>query len=389
MLRKHQESSASCKLSTCLARPPLWSRFTPSLLPLIPTSTNCDFRNCTNEAYTPGRRLFCSPAKLPTTQRFLVSLPTGSPQPILQRVQLCPAQLQAMSLGSLHPPAAAVQATARRSPSAARCPRGAARLREVRGWASGHIAEIYCSHGTAESGESCPATSPASRTPHCSGLGRGRYVPEKAAVADDTTTPLAHRVRQRIWAEKQFSRPQRCQRAQPVSLVGGAELFHLRRLHPCRDRTPLRLPGLAARVSRATGAARLRSALTYARGAGRARAASEHAQMGSLQGWLRPPGRSGFGLSFVLSWPFFPKAAVHGEAVFPPANILLWSFFNADRNLKAQCGEHLYTLHLDHTVLSILQFLLIFSRYVCMFIIVIQTLQSKLLCWTIWKWQTS
>lgn len=64
------------------------------------------------------------------------------------------------------------------------------------------------------------------------------YVPEEAAVADDTTTPLAHRVRQRIRAEEQLSRAQPRQRAQPVPPVGGAELFHFRRLHPRRTLSP-------------------------------------------------------------------------------------------------------------------------------------------------------
>ena len=149
-------------------------------------------------ATAPGRRLFHSPAKLPTTKRFRLSLPTGSPQPILQRVQLCPAQLQAMSLGSLQPPAAAVQATARRSPSAARCPRGAARLSEVRGWASGQHRGDLVQPRPGRVGGELPRYVPGIPDPALFGLGRERYVPEKAAVADDTTTPLAHRVRQRI-----------------------------------------------------------------------------------------------------------------------------------------------------------------------------------------------
>lgn len=91
---------------------------------------------------------------------------------------------------------------------------------------------------------------------------RAPYVPEKAAVADNATTPLAHRVRQGIGAEEQLSRAQGRQGAQPVSPVGGAELFHLQRLHPfhsLRTSDANRVPQLAG-FSRAAGVARLRPA---------------------------------------------------------------------------------------------------------------------------------
>lgn len=138
-------------------------------------------------------------------------------------------------------PAAAAQGTAKRSLSAARRPR------EPLIWGSAGLgiwaapARPCAATARGSPGEGCP---PPPRPQHPGPLtaldsgGRGRYVPEEAAVADDTTTPLAHRVRQRIRAEKQLSGAQWRQRTQPVSPVGGAELFHLRRLHPRRAPAP-------------------------------------------------------------------------------------------------------------------------------------------------------
>lgn len=61
---------------------------------------------------------------------------------------------------------------------------------------------------------------------------RAPYVPQETAIADDTTTPLAHGVRQGVAAEEQLPEAQWGHGAQPVSPVGGRELFHLQRLHP-------------------------------------------------------------------------------------------------------------------------------------------------------------
>lgn len=111
------------------------------------------------------------------------------------------------------------------------------------------------------------------------------YVPEEAAVADDATTPLAHRVRQGIGAEQQLSRAQRGQGAQPVSPVGGAELFHLRRLHPFASSA--RQMSAASRSWLLAGSREPRACALRAharRGAGRTRrgrGAPEHAQTGS------------------------------------------------------------------------------------------------------------
>lgn len=90
-----------------------------------------------------------------------------------------------------------------------------------------------------------------------------------------------------------------------------AETGHLRRL-----------PGLAARVSWATGRGPA-PAHTYARGAGRARAASEHAQMGSLPGGPGRPGRGGVSCHLCSPDRAFLGRRCRERRFFSPANIFL------------------------------------------------------------------
>lgn len=61
------------------------------------------------------------------------------------------------------------------------------------------------------------------------------YVPQETAIADDATTPLAHSVRQGVGAEEQLPGAQWGHGTQPISPVGGCELFHLQCLHHSTD----------------------------------------------------------------------------------------------------------------------------------------------------------
>lgn len=187
-----------------------------------------------------------------------------------------------LSLGSLQPPWR--QPKGQEESVSRDAPAGAARL-EVCGAGQLGSTETPCSHGQGASQGGRTPTPPAPRTPQCSGLRWVKALRTYPRRQRSQTTPRLplHTVYAR-GSERKSSSPGRSRANArspfPLSAVLNfstfdgsilAGLSHLRRP-----------PLLAAGVSRAAGSrARLRQARTYARGAGRARRASEHAQMGS------------------------------------------------------------------------------------------------------------
>ena len=174
------------------------------------------------------------------------------------------------------------------------------------------------------------------------------YVPEEAAVADDATTPLAHRVRQGIRAEEQLSGAQLHQGAQPISPVGGAELFHLRRLHHLRS---------APQSSSASRSWRL--------------ACRREPRACALRAHVRP--RGGAGARGLRACPDGVRRRAgagawggrHGPSLGLPGLAAGSRVAPREQRCSHTLGILLGTLLLDHTVLSILPFLSIFSPQVC------------------------
>lgn len=223
-------------------------------------------------------------------------------------------------------PGAAVRAAAARSLSAATSPRELT-AREEKCGAGHRRAPVEPRDGLPPSHTH---TRPQHPGPQSAGtqVGEGApYVPEEAAVADDATTPLAHRVRQGIGAEEQLSRAQRRQGAQPVSPVGGAELFHLRRLHPFASSS--RQMSAASRSWLLAGSREPRACALRAharRGAGRMRRGrrAEHAQTGARGSRAGGSGRSGSQAVLRRSLGRCrPKRLLKERKYFSPFNIFL------------------------------------------------------------------
>lgn len=221
---KQRDSSASHQPGPLLAGPDYRARLAHIPAPPPPPPASCDLRGRTDEACRPGQT-FGSPVKLPAAQRCPLALP--------HRLPPIPTAARGHGRGVLagparpHRMAGAEPGTPPSSPHPVPCqPRRAPGNAGLSTWAAtpkrahprpGRVPRRAAPLPGARVGESAP------------------HVPEEAAVADDATTPLAHGVRQGIRAEEQLSGAQLRQGAQPVSPVGGAELFHLRGLHHLRS----------------------------------------------------------------------------------------------------------------------------------------------------------